>query len=142
MEQSPVKPPKTFTVSGANALLPDVSHLVQQLQVLQRSIVQTSEQRDEMSRKVAGGNGYPIQALKAQIEDATSRQLRLIEAFQRALKELEELGAVLKDVSTGLVDFYTVREHELVFLCWQPGEDRIRFWHTLEDGFAGRRPLD
>lgn len=142
MEQSPVKPPKTFTVSEANALLPDISRLIRELQVLQGSIVQTSEQRDEMTRKVAAGNGYPIQQLRSQIEETTARQLKLIEGYQRALKELEDLGAVLKDVNVGLIDFYSIRGNELIFLCWKLGEDRIRFWHSLEDGFAGRLPLD
>ena len=142
MEQSPVKPPKTLTISEANALLPDVNRLLRDLQALQGSIVKTSEQRDEMTRKVTAGNGYPIQQLRVQIEETAARQLKLIEGYQRALKELEDLGAVLKDVNLGLIDFYSILNNELIFLCWKLGEDRIRFWHSLEDGFAGRLPLD
>ena len=142
MEPLPLKPPKTFTVSEADALLPDISRIIRELQALQGSIVQTSEQQDEVTRKVTAGNGYPIQQLRAQIEETTARQLKLIEGYQRALKELEDLGAVLKDVNLGLIDFYSIRDNALIFLCWKLGEDRIRFWHSLEGGFAGRLPLD
>jgi hypothetical protein len=142
MEHAPVTPPKTFTLSDANALLPEVRRLAEELQVLQRSILQASEQRDDLARKLAAGNGYPVQTLKAQMEETALRQLKLIEEIQRILRALEALGAVVKDLATGLMDFYSVRNDELVFLCWKLGEDRIRFWHSLDEGFAGRRPLD
>jgi len=29
-----------------------------------------------------------------------------------------------------------------VLLCWRLGEDDIRYWHRVEDGFAGRRPVE
>lgn len=141
MDQAPVKPPKTFTPAEANALLPQVQRLAEELRILQRSILQASEQRDEISRKLAAGNGYPIQTLKVQMDETALRQLKLIEEIQRILRALEDLGAVVKDLAEGLMDFYSVRGDALIFLCWKLGEDRIRFWHGLDEGFAGRRPL-
>ena len=141
MDEIPT-PPKTFTLDEAHALLPKVRTLIEQLQGLQRSIIETNAQVEEMSRKVSSGNGYPIQSLKQQIKDLTKQQLKLIEGFQSALKQLEEMGCVLKDVATGLIDFYSVRNGEMIFLCWKLGEERIRFWHTLEEGYPGRQPLD
>ncbi|MBI1991985.1 MAG: DUF2203 domain-containing protein [Candidatus Omnitrophica bacterium] len=141
MAEEPDAPPKTFTVEEANALLPRVKALVEQLQGLQRSIAQTNQQLDECVRKVATGNGYPIQSLKQQIDSLTQHQLQLIEGFQSALTQLEEQGGWLKDLNIGLIDFYGLRDDKLIFLCWKLGEDRIRFWHTLEDGYAGRQPL-
>ena len=58
------------------------------------------------------------------------------------LKQLEAAGCLLKDLNSGLIDFYSVRDHQPIFLCWKLGEDRIRFWHTLEDGYSGRQPLE
>ena len=55
--------------------------------------------------------------------------------------ELEEIGCELKDVHTGLLDFRSLREDRVVYLCWRLGEDEIRFWHELDTGFAGRQPL-
>ena len=142
MDEAPDQPPKTFTPAEANALLPRVTPLIEQLQGLQRSIVQTNRQIDEVVVKVSGGNGFPIQSLKEQLKDLTKHQLQLIEAFQSTLQQLESLGCMLKDLSIGLVDFYGTRDGEPVLLCWKLGEDRVRFWHTLESGYAGRQPLD
>ena len=58
------------------------------------------------------------------------------------MQQLEDLGCLLKDLTTGLVDFYGTRRGELVFLCWKLGEDRIRFWHGLDEGYTGRQPLE
>ena len=125
MAEAPDKPPKTFTVEEANTLLPRVIPLVQQLQGLHRSIAQTNQQLDELVAKLAQGNGYPIQSLKDRIQDLTKHQLQLVEAFQSALQSLEDLGCELKDLNTGLVDFYGVHGGELIYLCWKIGEDKI-----------------
>ena len=142
MGAPPDQPPKTLTVSEANALLPTVRPLLQQLQGLQRSIVQTNQRLDELVAKLATGNGYPIQSIKQQVQELTKHQLQLIEAFQSALQQLEMLGCMLKDLDIGLIDFYSLRDGRLIFLCWKLEEERVRFWHTLEDGYAGRQLLD
>jgi hypothetical protein len=72
----------------------------------------------------------------------TRHQLQLLEAFESALKQLEDLGVVLKDLTTGLVDFHSLRGEELILLCWKLGEPRVQFWHTLDAGYAGRQPLE
>lgn len=55
---------------------------------------------------------------------------------------LEELGVVLKDLDLGLLDFPSEREGEDVLLCWQVGEESVTSWHGLEEGYAGRKPID
>ena len=135
------QPQKIFTVEEANHLLSQVAPLVQQLRGLQESIIKTNQQLDEAVHKLSQGNGYPLEDIRKQITELTKRQLNLIEAFQSTLQQLESLGGVLKDVNVGLVDFYGMRDGELVFLCWRLGEDQIRFWHGVEEGFAGRQPL-
>jgi hypothetical protein len=47
----------------------------------------------------------------------------------------------VKNLDEGLVDFPALRHGETVLLCWKLGEDEIAYWHRVEDGFAGRRPL-
>ena len=134
--------PRTFTVSEANALLPQIIPLIEQLQGIQRSIAKTNQQLDEAIEKLSQGNGYPLKSLKEQIKELTTHQLQLVEAFQSALDQAEELGCLVKDLQLGLVDFYGMRNGELIFLCWKLGEDQIRYWHTLEAGYAGRQPLE
>jgi hypothetical protein len=58
-----------------------------------------------------------------------------------ALEGLDAIGVLVKDVDAGLVDFPSVRDGREVFLCWQLGEEELAWWHTIEDGFRGRRPL-
>lgn len=142
MDKSPDQPIKTFTVDEANALLPAVRPLIEQLQGLQRSMVTVNRQLEELARKVSAGNGYPVQSLKQEIDLLSRHAPQLVESFESALKQLEALGCRLKDLETGLSDFYSVHEGEIVFLCWKVGEDRVRFWHTLEGGYAGRQPIE
>ncbi len=141
MDRPPTQPTKIFTLQEAEAALPSVMALVEQLQGLQRSIIKTNGDLDETVAKLGAGNGYPIRALKDQVQRLTKHQLQLIEAFQSALKQLEEIGVVLKDLNAGLADFYTLRGGELVFLCWKLGERSVSYWHSLDEGFSGRHPL-
>lgn len=133
--------PKLFTVDEANKLLQQAQPLVEQLKGLYQSIVKTSKEIDAVIAKLSAGNGYPIRELNDRLEELTKHQLQLVEAYQSAVEQLEDLGAFLKDAETGLIDFYTLRDDQVAFLCWCLGEESIRFWHTLEEGFAGRKPL-
>src|SRR6266700_1051314 len=65
----------------------------------------------------------------------------LMEELDGIVAEIEASGAHLKDVQLGLVDFPAELDGEIVYLCWQFGEPEVAFWHRIEDGFAGRRPL-
>jgi hypothetical protein len=69
------------------------------------------------------------------------KRQRLGSMIARGLGELHEQGAVVKDLDRGLCDFYALMGDRLVFLCWHLGEAEVTHWHTLADGFAGRRPL-
>ena len=59
----------------------------------------------------------------------------------RSVAELQELGLLVKDLDEGLVDFPALRDGEEVLLCCRLGEEEVAFWHSLDDGFAGRKPL-
>jgi hypothetical protein len=65
----------------------------------------------------------------------------LRESFERTLQRVAELGAVVKGLDPGLVDFYGVRDGHLVFLCWERGEEGITHWHHIDSNYAGRQPL-
>lgn len=92
-----------------------------------------------------------LDALDSEAGDPTERQVRrglrreadaLTEKLVEAAGELTELGVELKGLDPGLVDFPALKDGEIVYLCWRCGEDRIAFWHPLETGFAGRRPVE
>jgi len=62
-------------------------------------------------------------------------------ALRDAVSEIESNGCVVKDLEKGLVDFPSIVNDEQAFLCWKLGEPGIRFWHRMDEGFAGRKPL-
>ena len=61
---------------------------------------------------------------------------------QGILPFIQENGVVVKDLDIGLIDFPTLFRGEEVYLCWKLGETGIRFWHGLDEGFRGRKPID
>jgi hypothetical protein len=74
---------------------------------------------------------------------ALRREIEVLSAkLGEAVAEIEGLGAEFKGIELGLVDFPALRDGEIVYLCWQYGEDRIAHWHPVHTGFAGRRPLE
>jgi hypothetical protein len=58
------------------------------------------------------------------------------------IHRIQETGAIVKDISIGLVDFPSLRQGREVYLCWKYGEERIQFWHEVQAGFAGRQPIE
>ena len=69
--------------------------------------------------------------------------MQVREHIAARLEQINALGVLVKDLDTGLIDFPTLRDGHEVYLCWKLGEgERIQWWHEIEDGFAGRQPLD
>ena len=68
---------------------------------------------------------------------------RLQEELEENLQELADMGCYFKDwsLSVGLVDFPAMIDGETVFLCWRSDENRLAWYHRIEDGYQGRRPL-
>ena len=84
----------------------------------------------------SGGGVRPheVDELQAAIDEEAGEIVRCV-------GELQELGLLVKDLDEGLLDFPTLRDGEEALLCWRLGEEEVGFWHSLEDGFAGRKPL-
>jgi hypothetical protein len=119
-----------YTLDQANAALEWVSERLERLRTARLQL------SDEDAREALGeaapsnGGGQPGKIVS--------------EAFlelQRALGELQAMDVVLRDLERGLVDFPAMRDGREVYLCWESGEDEIAFWHDLESGYGGRRPL-
>ena len=85
-----------------------------------------------------GGVIVPYDKLAA----VRTEHTQLAETLKTSLDRILETGCVIKDLDVGLLDFPSVIGNEEVYLCWKLGEDRIRFYHRQDEGFAGRKPLD
>lgn len=130
---------RTYRLHEANRILPEVRRLVGQ-------IVELSGQLDELTDQVRIAEyrmrreGATLSERERFEESATA--LRAAEDdLVAALTSLHQMGVELKDPRTGLVDFLSYRDGELVELCWQLGEDRIAHWHRIGEGFRGRKPV-
>jgi hypothetical protein len=127
-----------FTPEEANAALEQVRPLVEQMVVRRRAHVEALDRQEELEGRIRGnGGGIP----PAELAEAAAEVDRQARSLARTVDDIVELGVEVKDLDEGLVDFPALRGGETVLLCWQLGEDEIAYWHSPEDGFAGRRPL-
>jgi len=133
-----LRPVRHFTPDEANAALEHVRPLVEQLVAARGEHIAAIERQEELERKIRGnGGGIP----PAQLAEAAADVDTLARRLATLVDDINEHGAEVKDLDTGLIDFPALRHGETVLLCWHLGEDEIRFWHGTADGFAGRRPL-
>ena len=120
------------------------------LPLIEQSLVDARESKEkvedldlELSRAtteitVLGGSFPPYARLATNRSEREQTMTRLKEAVDR----IHAIGCLVKDLDQGLIDFPTLRGGQEVYLCWKVGEDRIRYWHGIEEGFAGRKPID
>jgi hypothetical protein len=127
-----------FTPEEANALLEQVRPAAERLVRHRRAFAEAAAKRAQLTTHVAG-NGGDLDP--GEVREDAEQMEREAEAVAAALEELTGLGVLVKDLDRGLVDFPALRRGEEVLLCWQVGEDEVAFWHGLEEGFAGRKPL-
>jgi hypothetical protein len=103
----------------------------------------TPKQADETLTEVRGIVERII-AIKKDADSKTDEDAvaKTMERLEKEIQRLEDLGCVLKDMNTGLIDFPAVRLGTRVWLCWRFGEENVTFWHGLHEGFAGRKPVN
>src|SRR3989442_5797988 len=137
-----LQPPlKLFTVEDANRLLPAVRARLTDLRATHREILALETKVDIEELTGAGSQGRPDAGTVARMEALNEAVRGAIETYREQLEEFSSLGCELKDLEQGLVDFYSRRNGQLIYLCWHEGEEEIRYWHQLEGGFGAREPL-
>ena len=119
-----------YTLDEANAALGWVVERIERLRSARERL--TDEEVREALGEAApmNGGGEPGRAVSEAFLD-----------MRAALTELQANEIVLRDLDRGLVDFPALRDGREVYLCWEEGEERIGFWHDLDSGYGGRRPL-
>ena len=123
---------RLFDVQDAERMLPLI-------RVIVKGMMDDHAERQALLDRLEGPpDGFPTRearSLRSEIDTLT-------EKLSEAASELENLGVEFKGIDPGLVDFPTMIEGELAYLCWSYGEDRIEYWHSPDGGYAGRRPLE
>ena len=131
--------PRHFTREEANALLGKVRPLTEQLVEHRAALSAAQSDRKQLALQIAGNGGGVDLTGAAALDEQIAREHA---GVARCVNSIHELGGVVKDADTGLVDFPAQVAGAEAFLCWRLGEDEIVYWHGVDEGFPGRKPLD
>lgn len=124
--------PEYFTLQEANEALKIIRPLMEEVQAIRKTILASQPEAWPAIEKSAGNGG----------NRALSRMVQDFEKLDSLIHQIQDAGAQIKDINTGLLDFSALRNGREVFLCWQYGEEDIAFWHEVDAGYAGRQPID
>jgi hypothetical protein len=124
---------RTFTLAEANAEVPRLRALIERLQ---RCALALAREREAWIAAHGGTDVAPDVLLR----DRPAARVAADE-LQGVMATIEESGVLLKDLELGLIDFAAEHHGRQVLLCWQYGEPEVAFWHGVDEGFAGRKPL-
>ena len=128
---------RTFTPAEANSALPEVRPIAERMVELRARLRELEgEQRDVVTLIAGNGSGFAVAESRTAEFTATLREL------EGCVNALDDLGVQVKDLDIGLLDFPGLREGEPVLLCWKVGEDAVEWWHRVDAGYAGRKPID
>lgn len=123
---------KYFTLAEARSALPQVKHYMDMIQAARGEIMRLRpDVLPAIERAAANGGNKEAGEL-----------FNYGRRLEKGLKGILGMGILVKDLDRGLVDFLGTRNGREIYLCWHYGEDDIAFWHEINMGFSGRRPID
>lgn len=131
---------KYFELNEAQQLLPVIGPYLEQAREQKQRVDGLNDDLAHAAARimVLGGSIPPHNELS---QKKTERD-EFASQIQETVSKILETGCLVKDLDEGLVDFPSLQNGEEIYLCWKLGEKRIEFWHGIEEGFAGRKPLD
>jgi len=130
----------TFTLDEAQSLLPVLESLLRTAINAKKVVDEADAEQQALQHRVFLNGGMfldilPLARRKAERAKAEQR-------VKDALAEIDSIGVQVKDLNIGLLDFPCEVEGQIILLCWKLGEKAITHWHGLQEGFAGRKPID
>ncbi len=141
LRMQPYAPARLFSKDEASALLPRLTEIFRRMDPKLARLREIEDLvEDAEAYWHSTGDGMPPEE-RATHDRLVAQAAEARAAVDTEVRAIHALGCELKDVQQGLVDFPSTIEGGVAYLCWQRGEASIAFWHTLEAGFAGRRPL-
>jgi len=123
---------RIFSLAEAEALLPTLRSVLGEIGAVWDHVRELNPEVQK-ARDASAFDGFS----KAGVDYVES-----VSHLMFLIHRIKELGVLLKDAEKGLCDFPYIRQGKVVYLCWRLGEERIAYWHDIENGFAGRAPLD
>jgi hypothetical protein len=131
---------RTFTLDDAQSLLPILESLLRAAIDGKKLIEEVEAEMQALNHRIFLNGGTHVDVVSV-----ARRKAERTKAEQRAkdaLAEIDSIGVQVKDLDVGLLDFPCQVEGRVVLLCWRMGEPSITHWHSTEEGFAGRKPID
>src|SRR5215467_102827 len=131
---------KTFTLDQAHRLLPVLKSLLKRSMEGKQLIDDVEKELQDIRHRIllSGGLSVDVPALARR----RAERDKALQDTKDAIAEITSIGVQVKDLEIGLLDFPCALENEVVLLCWRYGEEKIQYWHGLEEGFKGRKPID
>jgi hypothetical protein len=132
--------PRLFTLTEAERTRREVEPVLIEAIDIRRNLAPLDEELSALAARIqwTGGMLVPYE----QTARVRFERDRLTESLRSALEKIQATGCVVKDLDSGLLDFPALINNEEVYLCWRLGEERIRFWHRQDEGFAARKPIE
>jgi hypothetical protein len=129
---------RVFTLEEANAALTELRPIVERMVQHRRDLTAAQTRQVELVTRIAGNGGDMV---PSDLHDLAETIQREADAISDCAEQINQVGAQVKSLEEGLLDFPAKRGEEDVLLCWKLGEDEIRFWHGTDEGFSARKRL-
>jgi hypothetical protein len=131
---------RSFTLDEAQSLLPVLESLLRAAIKAKKLIEDFDAEIQALHHRIFlnGGMSLEIVALARR----KAERVRAEQQGKDAIAEIDSIGVQVKDLDIGLLDFPCDVEGQRILLCWKLGEKSITHWHGLQEGFAGRKPID
>src|SRR4029077_12476487 len=131
---------KTFTLEEAHTLLPVLRSLLKRSMEGKRLIERVEKELQDLKHRILLSGGLMVDV--PAVARRRAERDKAMQEIKDALAEIDAIGVQVKDLDIGLLDFPCAVGDEIVLLCWKYGEEKIEFWHGMEEGFRGRKPID
>jgi hypothetical protein len=129
---------RVFTLEEANAALTELRPIVERMVQHRQELTAAQVRQVDLVTRIAGNGGDMV---PSDLHDLAETIQREADAISHCAEQINQAGAQVKSLEEGLLDFPARRGEEDVLLCWKLGEDEIRFWHGIDEGFSARKRL-
>jgi hypothetical protein len=132
--------PRYFTIGEAQRMLPKVEERIREALFIKAEAQRAEQELRAIAERIFLSGGALID--REHVASIRTTRENTVTRLRETCEQIQEFGCLVKDLDIGLLDFPTLYRGQEVYLCWRLGEERIGFWHRIEDGFRGRQPID
>jgi len=131
---------RTFTLGEAQTLLPVLESLLRRAQKSGTRAAEIEVEFDQLRQRIFLHGGVHVDVVT--VSRRRAERDKVVQETKDTLAEIDAIGVQVKDLEKGLLDFPCVMDGQTILLCWKLGEKEIGYWHSMDEGFSGRKPID